>query len=98
MSEKVYNVTDVTNVRTSVDKTVRDDEKEDIGYFEKPVINQLYTGNAVKTLSLIAAPLTSLLLRIRALSSTLLSEDSFFFSFYNKIYLQIFMYFNNSNL
>ena len=37
-------------METSVDKVVRDDEKEDIGYFEKPVINQLYTGNAVKTL------------------------------------------------
>ena len=51
LSDIVGNISDVTNVETSVGKIVRNDEKEDIGYFEKPVINQLYTGKVLKSLS-----------------------------------------------
>ena len=49
LSDIVGNISDVTNVETSVGKIVRNDEKEDIGYFEKPVINQQYTGNVLKS-------------------------------------------------
>ena len=45
-SDIVCNISEKRKSETFVDKIVRNDEKEDIGFFEKPVINQLYSGKA----------------------------------------------------